>query len=299
MGDFLAHHSRDRPAHRRRLAPVRSRHGGGSAGIGRHQRSHHRHGAAAAGERAGCAGRAVRGEGQVARSVLHAEYTGADHAGPRAQLFLCQSAQHRLHHPGPWIERRRGQPGERRAGAERRLLCRRRLPCPPGHGSVRLFRYRADRSPARPAGHAVRQEHHGGRDQHRLGRARLHQRREPRTQRGRAPLRPGARFGNRAARRRYTGLSAIRHHHPPRRRAAQRAHRAGSEHSGHPGGARAGVVAAFGGFQAAAHRGLFELQQRVLHAGLSPRRHQPARARPPIPRTGSGGRLRAPQHQSL
>ncbi len=82
---------------------------------------------------------------------------------PTLQVYSSNRAQHRGQHPR---HRRAVRPDQRRLRAGRRHLRRRRLLLAPGFGGVRLPRRRPGRSAARAARHALRQEHHRGRDQH-------------------------------------------------------------------------------------------------------------------------------------
>ena len=92
---------------------------------------------------------------------------------PDGAVLLDQPAQLGDQHPRP---RRAVRPDQRRHRAGRRPLHRRRLLRAPGVGDARLPRRRADRSAARTAGHALRQEHHRRRDQRHDAQAELHAR---------------------------------------------------------------------------------------------------------------------------
>ena len=83
-------------------------------------------------------------------------------AHPDGAVLLDQPAQLVDQHPRP---RRAVRSDQRRHRAGRRPLHRRRVLRAPGVGHSRLRGRRAHRGPARPAGHAVRQEHHVRRHQ--------------------------------------------------------------------------------------------------------------------------------------
>ena len=123
-------HFRDRRAPARR-----GRAGSADSGLRRRRRAHH-----------------------GSRRVQRQPHQGADSLRPA--LFI-ESAQHGRQHPRPRLAVR---PHERRHRARRRLLRRRRVVRAAGGDDARLHRRRARRGAARAAGHAVRQEHDGGRD---------------------------------------------------------------------------------------------------------------------------------------
>ena len=93
---------------------------------------------------------------------------GADSDRP---VLLDQPAQLGDQHPRP---RRAVRAHQRRHRAGRRPLHRRRLLRASGRGDARLPRRRADRGAARPAGHALRQEHDRRRHQRHDAQADLH-----------------------------------------------------------------------------------------------------------------------------
>ncbi len=101
---------------------------------------------------------------------------GTDSDGP---VLLDEPAQLVDQHPR---HRRSVRPDERRHRTRRRPVHRRRVLRASGSGDARLPRRRTDRSAARSAGHAVRQEHHGRRDQRHDPQAELHAGDRPRAE---------------------------------------------------------------------------------------------------------------------
>ena len=81
---------------------------------------------------------------------------------PTVQFYSSNPRNSVGHHPRHGLAVR---PDQRRHRAGRRPLHRRRVLRAPGRGDARLPRRRAGRSAARTAGHALRQEHDGRRDQ--------------------------------------------------------------------------------------------------------------------------------------
>ena len=142
---------------------------------GRHQRfrprGDHRHRAPPRGIAAGRADRGLGVLGRAHRERRRARHhlAAAVHAEPHpaggARLELDADRLHPRHRPaGSAVGLR----------ARRRPLCRRRLHRAPAGRGARHLRHRAPRSAARPAGHAVRPQHHRRRDQvrHQLARRR-------------------------------------------------------------------------------------------------------------------------------
>ncbi len=149
-----AHDSRHRPRHRGR---IRRR-----TESGRAARGDRGHGAEARAEPPGRADGRFRVQRQRA-----AECRGRRHRGSRPPGARAAGADEHLggdhelpHAPG----RQPRQHPDLRAGGRR--IHRRRVPQPPDLLRGRHVRYRARRDPARPAEHAVRQEHHRRRGRH-------------------------------------------------------------------------------------------------------------------------------------
>ena len=151
--------------------------------------------------RRGCAGSADSGVGRRRRAhygsgrVQRQPHQGADPLGPA--LFV-ESAQHGRQHSRPRLAVRSH---ERRHRARRRLLRRRRAVRAAGGDDARLHRRRARRGAARAAGHAVRQEHDGGRDPRDDAQAELHARVRLRARLRRRRLRASQGLGLGSARR--------------------------------------------------------------------------------------------------
>ena len=147
-------------------------------GRDRHRPAHRGSGAGGSDSRLGRERRPHRERRRLQREPRE----GSDSDG--AVLF-DQSAQLGDQHPRP---RRALRAHQRRHRARRRALHRRRLLRPSRRGDARLPRRRADRGPARTAGHALRQEHDRRRHQRHDPQAELHaagrlraQLRQPRT----------------------------------------------------------------------------------------------------------------------
>ena len=134
-------------------------------------------------------------------------------------VLFDQSAQLGDQHPRP---RRAVRPDQRRHRAGRRPLHRRRLLRASGVGDARLPRRRAGRSAARPAGHAVRQEHHRRRHQRHHPQAQLHAGNRRRAQLRQPRIRPGQGVGHRARSSTDSRRAAVVLGHPARRHALQR-----------------------------------------------------------------------------
>ena len=118
--------------------------------------------AARRGSRAGSADSGVGVSGELVDERRRLQRQPPEGADPDRPVLLDQSAQLGDQHPRP---RRAVRADQRRHRAGRRPLHRRRLLRAARRGDARLPRRRADRSAARPAGHALRQEHHRRRDQ--------------------------------------------------------------------------------------------------------------------------------------
>ncbi len=260
---------------------------------------HHRRNQPARQRRAG-QGRCHPGQGDRHRPPPRggfAEGAHADHRGrrrnpgdpahlPGAGPAAGAAQRQRRLHPRAAVERRRArhrqQPGQRRPGRQRRDLPRQRLPGPPGHGRVRPAGHRAAGAAARPAGHPVRQEHHGRGAEHQHPRADLHSRAQRRGLRRPGRLLPGQghrlRRAGRHPRRAPVGLPHPRrrlHQEHPRRQLPQR-RRA-------PGRPRAIAVQAERGLRPA-------LDRRLQRGGFEQRQHGGLRRRRPLLAARRAGR---------
>ncbi len=136
---------------------------------GKRGRNDHRHRTASGGRFAGRADPDRHAQRRRARQGGTVPLRGSEPAFPEHQHPVRKSApdQHRGARP-------RQQPGQRRARIERRRVSRRRLPRPARHGEPGSHRHRADLVAARPARHAVRQEHDRRRAEHRQPRTDVH-----------------------------------------------------------------------------------------------------------------------------
>ncbi len=132
-------------------------------------RNDHRHGAATRGRFAGRADSDRHPQRRSARQGGTVPLRRSEPAFPQHEHPVRESApdQHRGARP-------RQQPGQRRAGVERRRLSRRRVSRPARHGEPGSHRHRADLAVARPARHVVRQEHDRWRAEHRQPRTDVH-----------------------------------------------------------------------------------------------------------------------------
>ncbi len=265
--DALARH---RSGGRDRAAPGGSRPGSADSRVGRRRPSGRRH------------GRLQRepAEGTDShRPVLFdqpAQFVGADSRAGRAV-----------------------RPDQRRHRARRRAVRRRRLLRAAGSGHARLPRRRTNRSAARTAGHALRQEHDGRRDQRDDAETDVHARSELRAQLRQSRIRAGERRRSRAAlfpkvagRLSFSGTQrdghALQHRDPQRPERPQQS-----------GPARSAALHPVRSRRHHARRRLHATASRRLHAGRRRRRPHAAPGQPAVPADCGGSRLHPSELQRV